>query len=76
MTEYVGLALMKLSLIGLIWRSIYLGRKAKKQRVHNAISKHKSPRRARRGLLCFGVVWFRQAQLGCGAFRAFDCFKR
>lgn len=37
MTEYIGLALMGLSLIGLIWRSIYLGNKAKKERLHNAL---------------------------------------
>ena len=37
MTEYVGLALIGASLIGLIVRSMYLGRQAKKQRLHNAI---------------------------------------
>ena len=37
MTEYVGLALIGLSLIGIVWRSLYLGRQAKKQRLHQAI---------------------------------------
>lgn len=37
MTEYIGLALIGLSLIGLIWRSMYLGRKAKAQRLHEAL---------------------------------------
>jgi hypothetical protein len=37
MTEYIGLALIGASLIGLVWRSLYLGRKAKQQRLHNAI---------------------------------------
>ena len=37
MTEYVGLALIGASLIGLIVRSIYLGHQAKKQRLQQAI---------------------------------------
>ena len=37
MTAYIGLALIGASFIGLVWRSMYLGRKAKQQRLHNAI---------------------------------------
>ena len=37
MTEYVGLALIGASLIGLVLRSLYLGRKAKQERLHQAI---------------------------------------
>ena len=37
MTEYVGLALIGLSLIGIVWRSLYLYRIARKQRLHNAL---------------------------------------
>ena len=39
MTEYVGLALIGLSLIGLIWRSAFLYRRARKQRLHEALQK-------------------------------------
>ena len=37
MTEYVGLALIGASFIGLIVRSLYLGRKAKQERLHQAL---------------------------------------
>ena len=37
MTEYVGIALIGLSFIGLVWRSLYLYRKARKQRLHEAL---------------------------------------
>ena len=37
MTEYVGLALIGLSIIGLVWRSVFLYRQARKQRLHNAL---------------------------------------
>jgi cbb3-type cytochrome oxidase subunit 3 len=37
MTEYVGLALIGLSLIGIVWRSLYLYRIARKQRLQEAL---------------------------------------
>ncbi len=37
MTEYVGVALIGLSLIGLVWRSIFLHKRAKAQRLHEAV---------------------------------------
>jgi hypothetical protein len=39
MTEYVGLALIGLSLIGIVWRSVYLYRQAQAQaqRLHEAL---------------------------------------
>lgn len=37
MTEYIGIALIGASVIGLIWRSMYLGRQAKYQRLRNAL---------------------------------------
>ena len=37
MNEYVGVALIGLSLIGLVWRSLYLGRNARKQRLQEAV---------------------------------------
>ena len=37
MNEYVGLALIGLSLIGLIWRSVYLYRNARKERLREAL---------------------------------------
>ena len=37
MTEYIGLALIGLSIIGIVWRSVYLYRNARKQRLHDAL---------------------------------------
>ena len=37
MTEYVGIALIGLSFIGLIWRSVYLYRNARKERLREAL---------------------------------------
>ena len=37
MTEYIGIALIGLSLVGLVWRSVYLYRKVRKQRLHEAL---------------------------------------
>jgi len=37
MTEYIGIALIGLSLIGIVWRSVFLYRKARKQRLREAL---------------------------------------
>jgi hypothetical protein len=37
MTEYIGIALVGLSIIGLVWRSAFLYRRARKQRLHDAL---------------------------------------
>ena len=39
MTEYVGLALIGLSLIGIVWRSLYLYRQAQAQRLDEALQR-------------------------------------